>query len=701
MNALLKRAHHATWLAKRYARFGARAIRTSGDRRLARAIRGAHVVSLDVFDTALVRCVPEPADVFELVATRLLRAGRIAVEPAAFRSLRIAAESEARCRARRSGRVEVTLDEIYGVLSETVAGLDVPDAVREELDVERAVCVANPDVQELYDRLQARGARIAFSSDSYLPRAFVAELLEACGYAGPHDLFVSNAESATKEDGTLFAVVARAAGVTPAKIVHLGDNVRPDVESARAAGVDAFWYVYRARAGGPISRELPLCEKVLRRLSALAADRPAPTWQERLLRQVAYDVTGPIFLGLVQWIVSEIRRDPPETVLFCARDGRFLHTVFERLSREKALPPARYFEVSRRALAFPTIREMDERNLHILCANNAPLPVAEFFTRLGIDITRYPAELERAGLRPDTEVYDDDSRERIRELFLLLSSVVLGAAQAEREILVAYLRQCGALDARDLVLVDIGWGGTLQQALADVLHDEHVAARLRAFYLSTDERVLQLRDAGIARAWFANGGLPVLMQQVISPGYWLLELAFAAQHGTILGYRRLADGTVEAVRHAYDDQSPNALTSRTIQAASTELIGRWLRIFGPDGAEIPMATAFAGFRRFVERPTQDEARFFGDMIHVGGLGTTTERVAIAAPPPWRDWATRPRVLVSAYRESHWQLAFVQRVFHSNAAARGFIALRETVRTVRGNVMRRLRLLRAPGLTTGS
>jgi hypothetical protein len=421
-------------------------------------------------------------------------------------------------------------------------------------------------------------------------------------------------------------------------------------------------------------------DEVLDRLADIAALDRRGTAEERMLRRVAYGVVGPIFLGFAQWLVERVQSEPADLVLFCARDGYFVHQAYTRFAMHVPLPPARYFEVSRRALVFPTISGLDTRAIDFLCANIAPLAAAEYFSRIGIDVGAYPVQLAAAGLGPESRIYDLDSRGRLRKLFLSLADVVIERARSERDVMQAYVRQSGAFDAQNLVFVDIGWGGTLQQAVAGVLAEAGKTPRMRAYYLSTDERVLTLdATAGRTSAWFANAGEPAWMREAIAPGYWFLETAFSAPHGTVLGYRRNGVGSVYVEHQVYDPQSPAARTARAVHAASADLLDRWIQIFGGVGPAVPMRSAFARFQRFVKHPSLHEARFFGDMVHVGGLGTTTETRPIASPPSLGDALRHPRAFQTAYRESLWQLAFVQRVVRSNAIARALLALRDWLR----------------------
>jgi hypothetical protein len=275
-----------------------------------------------------------------------------------------------------------------------------------------------------------------------------------------------------------------------------------------------------------------------------------------------------------------------------------------------------------------------------------------------------------------------------------MERAVLERAKAERELTMAYLRECGVLDARRIMLVDIGWGGTLQQALARLLAGAGEPRQIRGYYLSTDDRILKLDEAaGPARAWFVNASEPAWMQDQMLPGYWLLEIAFAAQHGTVLGYYR--DGEkVRAEHHMYDPGALNARAARSIQYFSGEVLSRWLRIFAGIGPSLPMLSAFARFQRFSQHPSHEEARFFGDIVHVGGLGSTTEKQPVASPPALEVAVRQPRVLLNAYRESPWQVAFLQRVFRSNALACATLNVRSVFRRTRSNLKTSLKYLGA-------
>jgi FMN phosphatase YigB (HAD superfamily) len=643
-----------------------------------RALREAEAVTFDVFDTALCRCVPEPSDVFEIVALRLCARDSCPVDAPTFRRARIEAETRVRAAAAARGILEVTLREIYDELKMRLPDLDERFAYAEEIDVERAVSFANVAVRRLYESALRAGKRVIFISDTYFPHDVVAELLARAGYAGPHTIFASCESRRTKESGTLFAHVARACGIDPRRMLHLGDNPRADVEMARRSNVVAYWFgggLPRARS----SPGQPLAERVVARLCAVLLE----TTECDPARRLGIEVLGPIFLGFTQWMMNRIRDDDPDLVLFFARDGAFLLSAFERLCREWPGPLRRYFYASRRALIVPSIRTLDERALLTLTQNHAAVPVTTFFSRIGIDIDAYPADLAAVGLTPDSIVHDGKNVEALRALFARVEPAILERAARERPLLLEYLEQTGVLAAAHVGVVDIGWGGTMQDALAAATSDAGRAIRYTGYYVSTDERIDKMAPAaGEAKGFLANAGAPHEIGAIVGTGYWLLEIAATADHGTTLGYERDDDGTVRPILQSHDPTTPHARTALALATAALDLIDRWAAIYGGPGPEIGRDAAFARLRRFVENPTMAEAKLFGDLIHVGGLGTTREDTPIAKPPSLGAALRDPRDAIERYRRSHWQTAFIARATGIRGSGRAALALRAWWRSLR-------------------
>src|ERR1700710_169514 len=102
---------------------------------------------LDVFDTLLVRMVPEPVAAFTMLGERLLAEGKLppGMTPEVFAQLRVAAEVRARQESDRTrDTVETRLLEIYQQLALALPLAGSPEELcAAEVELERDVCRAD------------------------------------------------------------------------------------------------------------------------------------------------------------------------------------------------------------------------------------------------------------------------------------------------------------------------------------------------------------------------------------------------------------------------------------------------------------------------------------------------------------------------------------------------------------------------------
>jgi FMN phosphatase YigB (HAD superfamily) len=628
-------------------------------------------VSIDIFDTAVFRSVPEPEDVFEIVGIRAQGRAGMPSSPQQFRSQRAEAERSAREEAWQHSRAqEVTLDQIYACLHDALPEIDVEDTMREELAVERAVCVANPDIKAFYERLQRDGRNVAFVSDTYLPASFIDDLLTSVGYGGCHELFVSSECGATKNHGSLFSQVAAALDAPPARILHVGDRFRSDFHNGRKAGLQTYWYRKAIAPREQFRSEATLAGSVLARIEALAIDRG--DGEHDCFEAFAAGVLGPLFLGLTQWLARSVKEQGAELVLICARDGYVIHQIYERLRRSGDLPPSSYFMASRRALSFPSLTKVDERALEVtLCVGAEGAPMQAFFERIGLDIGSFPVELRETGCDPMTRVATAPDYAKLRTLFTRLEPYVLEAAAAERPLVVDYFRSTGfSASFEQLAFFDIGWGGSLLEATSAVVRECGARTECRAYYLATDERILNLRrEAGTATSWLSHAGAPADVHQAVHAALWLLEVFFCAPHGSVIGYRRDEHGTAAPVLREFDHDSPQAQAVSSIHEASLRFVDWWLAIFGDAGLEISRDDAFRRLQRFVERPTNRELCAFGEFTHLDHLGSTAIERPLAPAVSLSEMLTHPKSVIARYRSCFWKLGFLQRLLRSGTSAR--------------------------------
>jgi FMN phosphatase YigB (HAD superfamily) len=207
---------------------------------------GCPVVSFDLFDTLLLRGTrPELqrfGDAARAQHAALTAAGLASPGADALYRGRLRAHKAAYDRVRRAGAGEVRHADILAEVCRLCAlppgaAAILADA---ELDRERYALRLNRPLLAVLREARAR-CRVVIASDMYLSAAQVGRLIAwiAPDLAGV-PLHVSSEVGASKRRGDLFAAVAAAEGVSPAALLHVGDDPVNDVAQARAAGCRAL-----------------------------------------------------------------------------------------------------------------------------------------------------------------------------------------------------------------------------------------------------------------------------------------------------------------------------------------------------------------------------------------------------------------------------------------------------------------------------
>lgn len=192
------------------------------------------VISVDMFDTLVFRQCFDPVDAFHLQHARLREAGLDPGDAAAWVGLR---KDHEHALARAAAPHEITLDQIYEALRAPLgwSPTEADMALALELEVEAELIRPYPQVVTALWEQQRSGRTIIVQTDTYLPAEFIARVLDRY-LPFPYELRCSSQTGAPKRSGLAFADLREEYG---ASVLHLGDNRAVDVVLARKAGIAA------------------------------------------------------------------------------------------------------------------------------------------------------------------------------------------------------------------------------------------------------------------------------------------------------------------------------------------------------------------------------------------------------------------------------------------------------------------------------
>lgn len=204
---------------------------------------GVRVVSFDIFDTVLWRDdqseLTRFADVARAFAERM--PGH---DPRAWLTARIFGASHA---YQMSEMIENTTEgRLRDIALNIMHAMRIPGDRHQaadlwcqtELEVETAQLRVAPFINQLIDKLTARGKTVIFLSDMYLQADQIRRLLDNLGFdMGRVARLISTAdERLNKRSGTIFPRLAREMDVPPNKFLHMGDSLTSDFVMPIRAG---------------------------------------------------------------------------------------------------------------------------------------------------------------------------------------------------------------------------------------------------------------------------------------------------------------------------------------------------------------------------------------------------------------------------------------------------------------------------------
>jgi len=659
------------------------------------------VLSLDIFDTLIWRIVPEPVDAFVLLGERLDQLGALGpqVSPQLFARLREKAEWRARSRvAPGAAAPEVSLSDIYRELPAHLFHRATADRMAEvETEFEKGITF--PDLEVVrFGRLarEKLAARVVLVSDTYFSESELRHLLDPEPFRTleVERIFTSNQYGVGKGFG-LFDVMLDALDVEPGRVLHIGDNHEADVVAAHACGIRTVFFdkppgslrpvleregLYRTghryrekRTLHPRHGDFGLT--AIRAKAASVGDGPGRSESKNPYWRFGATVLGPVFTAYAEWVHARARAEGVGTVYCVMREGEFLSRLVNGARAYLGSPvEARQLWLSRQVCSRACILEASGDELVTFLNRRAAPTVEELLGALGVDLARVPALHGDAGARLD----DTDVVARVVESVTALPDVrttIVANAATLRTRLVDHLLRTVDADG-PIMLVDLGWGGTIQAALDMALARGGFDRETIGLYLMTNEGVLdRILDGVNAQGFLANAGHPDDVNW-ISRTPEILEQVCMHDSGTVLDFDERGEPVL-----ATPQQSPaQVLQRRAVQDGILDFQREWARYAEVmptdtralhDGARALLVQALTGF---IVSPTPEEAALFGGWLHDQNFGSTSsEGMIVPELAPSLRYMTPAQFLDLPMTTVYWPFGLASLYNPALAAAAAAVA----------------------------
>lgn len=573
---------------------------------------GITTLSLDCFDTLLWRNTHGPTDVFADLA---MPGG--GVEPRAW-----AERNEARMALTRTGSHEVTLDDIYRRLLVGRDAAEVDSAVERELAAEARHLFAFAPTVALMRAARERGMGIVIVSDMYLSEARLRRLLAECAgddvLAMIDHVFMSCEHGVGKARG-LFDHVIATLGVRPDQILHVGDNRAADHDGAARAGLHAVHLeqfdadtATRLRmemvAGVMIDPAVRVSVPALQPHRAAVALRQGDDTATKL----GHDVLGPLMHAFAEFVHADVaamsaRLGRPVRPLFLMRDGHLPYEVYSAMYPGSG---AVRVELSRLVATRASLADEDLLD-RFVDRDLAGYSVESLARHLMLERAEYASLVRNAGRTgPAGAIAAAVQRGDLRRR-------TLRRAAAFRTRMIAHLHAAGVQDGEAVMLVDLGYAGSVQNTLTPVL-ERHMGLTVAGRYLLLREPV----SSGLDKRGLLDVDLLDTRTLNAFTGYIaVVEQMCNVEQGSTVDFAR--DGT--PIREAYEPNPVQHAVRAPIQAAcirfARDARAAMHRPAASDDTTARRRMATAILARLLFLPMPDEIALFEAFEHDDNMGT--------------------------------------------------------------------------------
>lgn len=217
--------------------------------RLDRMLDGSGILSMDVFDTLILRDNSSEITRFYEIGGKMAslasrHAGRDITQVDAFVARHLGTKASYRASEKIRGCREGSLSEIHATASRLLVRDDTLSSafIEAELDYEAGRIEPNPFLVDYAARHRARGGRVVLLTDMYMHADQVARLLQLLDIPlTAYDALISSADTkVSKASGGIFHNVQEKMQAAPSDFVHIGDSFRGDVAQPIRQGWQAL-----------------------------------------------------------------------------------------------------------------------------------------------------------------------------------------------------------------------------------------------------------------------------------------------------------------------------------------------------------------------------------------------------------------------------------------------------------------------------
>lgn len=505
------------------------------------------VVSFDIFDTLISRAIFNPDDIFKIMEEKLVD---IKLKDSVF-NMRKNAEKSAIEKLHK----DPNIDEIYFELA-NIYNYDI-DTINKikglEVDLEIKFAIPRKDMIEVLNKLVLAGKKVVLTSDMYLNANIIEKMLTKCGYIKGthyHKMYVSNDKNKRKDNGSMWQYLKIL--YSGMKLVHVGDNIHSDYNIPTQLGIKAINILN--------PREQLRLTEYCNGINYFIENRSISDsiylgylinevmfnspFQNNIssLEVVSKTFIAPMMYELIKFVDENTKEN--DKLLFLAREGYYLEklfadyiNIFNKNSKEHY-----YFLASRRATMSATLFSKED----VISSINREYNGTIKSLLENIYGVKYNDN--------DFKIKLPDEQDKIKNIIEKYSDDIINNSKNNRKAYMKYINDMVNIKKDNLVIVDLGYSGTIQYHLSKMLDKDLVG-----LYLTNSSSVKKFSSQSELK--FAFNICDDQTYEKIYHYSLILEFFLSAPYGQLQYFKE----TNDSIEPIYNEEKMDDAKKKTIE----------------------------------------------------------------------------------------------------------------------------------------
>ncbi|CAK8717692.1 Haloacid dehalogenase superfamily, subfamily IA [Candidatus Electrothrix aarhusensis] len=513
-----------------------------------------------------------------------------------------------------------------------------------ETVVERAVQQPCEEAIQVLVWLREQGLATVLISDFYLPSPWFHVMLESMGVRKYFDhIYISADHGVAKSSGRLYHKVCAELGCLPEQMLMIGDNLGSDVTWPDDLGMQSM-YLLNPQQKTLYSRWQP---EMLGESTRLRQRFSEAVSTEGVFKEISTTLWY-----FTRKLLETLQENKTQDVVFFSKEGEFLKKLFDRMQDDLfgcRVIRSHYLLVSRKATFLASLRPLAEEDFSRLFAYYRDISPRDFLLSLNFEDSLAQSLCAEIGLDYETLVANLAGSPEFRQLLDAepFQQVYEERRMQQRRNFLTYLDSLGiAYEQEGLTIVDVGWKGSIQENIYNILEGRIDMQGFYAGFLIAAEAQANNQKQGI----LFDNTRPLPHFNVYNNNRSLFEMMLGASHGSADGYF-----TPEQFANLPDDHQREIRERIQVTKGGTGVAG----VTGAENEEMLVTTLDLPEERclFGEKIQPIQEQIFTDACR---LNQAFLRSGCTVPEP--EWFARRHARM-VFTPTTEEVEFFERLYH--------------------------------------